>query len=532
MNTDKGMPENPLVQRDDANTFVRGPAQIDALALEVPASWTLGKEIEETTASSLPPRQDGRLDKKDERRRTVAGDFKPFSKMEIPTADPPAESETPHPLPPIAELTDKAFSEMEIPAADPPAESETLHLSIAESNETIDTIQAHEERELSTTSEEKMEIPAADPPAESGILHPQLPIAELTETTGTLQAEFSTTSQEKMEITTADSPAESETLHPQPPIVESTETIDTVKAEFSTTSQEEFSTTSQEKMEITTAEPPAESKTLHPQSPIAELTETTGTLQEQLSTTSEEKMEITAADPPAESETLHPHPSIAELTETIETLQAHISKLERELSTTSQELQKTSALLIGERRARLAAEETRRFLEVERKVGVCCEFSRKAAKTEAEDAATVPLPGSPAASVATTEDKEMKDRPASRLDRPASRLRRPPSRLGFGEAPVRPASRLDAATRSTTATNTLAGRKRAREEPAEKKPAGRQEKRVLSADAAAGNLRLGADREEKKDENRLQKKPKAVATVGKRATGKERAAVLARGARR
>jgi hypothetical protein len=176
---------------------------------------------------------------------------------------------------------------------------------------------------------------------------------------------------------------------------------------------------------------------------------------------------------------LPPNPETAEMSSTIAALQARIAHLQDELEITSVQLQKAVASLEGERRARLAAE-TWRFLEVERKFGVCCHFAAEAGKTEPEVAAHVPLPSSPTNSIASH----------STFD---GRENRPASRMAYDRSTNRPD------TYSST-SGTAIGRKRVREEgpqppqnAAKKPPVPRQEKRVLSgAGAAAGNVLLGA----------------------------------------
>lgn len=192
---------------------------------------------------------------------------------------------------------------------------------------------------------------------------------------------------------------------------------------------------------------------------------------------------------------------------TIATLQARVAQLEGELETTSINLQKAVAALGGERRARIAAEETWRFLELERKYGVCCQFADAAGRSTAEAAATVPLPTSPAESVRSVATS-YSDRNvgSSRYNtRPPSRMasERPESRMG-GERPVSRMERERGTGHSSStskiglAPTQTAGKKRVREESANsgiamrKAPIPRQaEKRVLSGGVGAANVPLG-----------------------------------------
>jgi len=196
-----------------------------------------------------------------------------------------------------------------------------------------------------------------------------------------------------------------------------------------------------------------------------------------------------SAPPPPESARLGtqklitPDAEIAEMSSTIVALQAQIARLREDLEVTSVQLQKSIVNLEGERRARIAAEETWHFLEVEKKFGVCCQFATGSGKTEPEAAAHVPLPSSPTNSVASRSTFDGRDRCESR---PGSRIPydRPSSRLGgYG---------------SKIATTTTMSRKRGRDEgpqpqnAAKKPPVPRQEKKVLSgAGPAAANVMLG-----------------------------------------
>ncbi|KAG0642156.1 hypothetical protein HOY80DRAFT_951630, partial [Tuber brumale] len=178
-----------------------------------------------------------------------------------------------------------------------------------------------------------------------------------------------------------------------------------------------------------------------------------------------------------------PGPEIAEMSSTVVALQAQVAQLRKDLEVTSVQLQKSVADLEGERRARIAAEETWRFLEIEKKFGVCCQFATGSRKTEPGAAAHVPLPSSPTNSVASHSTFGGRDRYESR---PGSRIQydRPTSRLGGYSSKI--------------GTTTAMSRKRGREEgpqpqnAAKKPPIPRQEKKVLSgAGPAATNVMLG-----------------------------------------
>lgn len=266
-------------------------------------------------------------------------------------------------------------------------------------------------------------------------------------------------------------------------------------------------------------------------------------------------------------------PAFLQNTATIATLQARVAQLEEDLEITSISLQKAVAALEGERRARISAEETWRFLEIERKFGVCCQFAEAAGRTATEAAATVPLPSSPVESVRSTATKTRSERhpskyatrPPSRMqsERPESRMaaERPSSRMAIDRPSSRmererPSSRMDrerggygtskiGAAPAATATT---GKKRLREESANsgvgmrKAPIPRQaEKRVLSGGVGAANVPLGGGASQS---GGVLKKPalgagvaappmKApVRAVGGAAAGTRSMTGLARGARR
>ncbi|KAI5851494.1 hypothetical protein DFP73DRAFT_537412 [Morchella snyderi] len=228
----------------------------------------------------------------------------------------------------------------------------------------------------------------------------------------------------------------------------------------------------------------------------------------------------------------------------ITSLQARIAQLEEELENATVSLQSAIVALNGERRARIAAEETWCFLEMERKFGACCKFAHAAGgeavagKETAEVAATVPLPKSPVENVpeavpvpdevplensrygANTRLASRMDRapsegraiakPVSRVDRATSESRtmdRPSSRMAID----RPASRMERGrgTGQSTSTSKIghiqtappqnAGKKRPRDESANsgismrKAPIPRQqaEKKVLGGLTGAANVPLG-----------------------------------------
>lgn len=129
--------------------------------------------------------------------------------------------------------------------------------------------------------------------------------------------------------------------------------------------------------------------------------------------------------------------------EMITTLQQRVVLLERELETSNTALQKATAQLVGEIRARRAAEEVREFLETEKKFGVCCDAARREMAAHAPvkkrkvsaAAATAAIPP-PAAGKKRTRDErdasaqpEPKDAPV----RPVSRVttQRPPDKRIF-----------------------------------------------------------------------------------------------------
>ncbi|PWW71925.1 hypothetical protein C7212DRAFT_348472 [Tuber magnatum] len=179
-----------------------------------------------------------------------------------------------------------------------------------------------------------------------------------------------------------------------------------------------------------------------------------------------------------------PDPEIAEMSSTIAALRAQVDRLREDLEVTSVQLQKSVVSLEGERRARIAAEETWRFMEIEKKFGVCCQFAAGSGKTEPEAAAHLPLPSSPTNSIASHSTFDGRGRCESR---PGSRIQydRPSSRLGGYNSKI--------------ATTTAVSRKRGREEgpqpqnAAKKPPVPRQEKKVLSgAGPAAANVMLGS----------------------------------------
>lgn len=208
-------------------------------------------------------------------------------------------------------------------------------------------------------------------------------------------------------------------------------------------------------------------------------------------------------------------PAFLQGTVSIATLQTRIAQLEEELEITSISLQKAVAAFEGERRGRISAEETWRFLEVERKFGVCCQSAQAAEKATAAAAATVPLPSSPVESVRSVATTYTERHPSKYSTRPASRLQseRPESRMQVD----RPASRMDRGGSAShmergdgdfgssiskigavPTVSTTAGKKRPREESANsgiamrKAPIPRQaEKRVLSGGVGAANVPLG-----------------------------------------
>lgn len=234
-------------------------------------------------------------------------------------------------------------------------------------------------------------------------------------------------------------------------------------------------------------------------------------------------------------------PAFLQATVSIASLQARVAQLEEELETTSISLQRAVAALEGERRARISAEETWRFLEVERKFGACCQFAQAASRNTTEAAATVPIPSSPAESVRSAAtytgrvpskystqppSRMQSERPESRMtiDRPSSRMgrersssrmerERPPSRMERDRSLTRmererPLSRMERERGGyggseskigvAPVTSTTTGKKRLREESANsgigmrKAPIPRQaEKRVLSGGVGAANVPLG-----------------------------------------
>lgn len=71
-------------------------------------------------------------------------------------------------------------------------------------------------------------------------------------------------------------------------------------------------------------------------------------------------------------------------THTIKALEARVEELEKELSTANYALTIASQALTAERRARIEAEETRRFMEIERHVGACCHAQDQLNKFQAQ----------------------------------------------------------------------------------------------------------------------------------------------------
>lgn len=216
--------------------------------------------------------------------------------------------------------------------------------------------------------------------------------------------------------------------------------------------------------------------------------------------------------PDTKAPTLPPtRPAFLQGAASLATLQARVAQLEEDLEVTSINLQKAVAALEGERRARISAEETWRFLEVERKFGVCCHFAQAAGKTTIEAAATVPLPSSPVESVRSVATSYTERHPSKYSTRPASRMQseRPESRMQID----RPSSRMDREKSvshmdrgygnsmskiGAVPTTSIVGKKRPREESANsgiamrKAPIPRQaEKKVLGGIVGAANVPLG-----------------------------------------
>ena len=130
--------------------------------------------------------------------------------------------------------------------------------------------------------------------------------------------------------------------------------------------------------------------------------------------------------------------------EMITALQQRCLALEREVETSNTALQKATAQLVGEMRARKAAEDVREFLETEKKFGVCCDVARKAVEAQAAEkkkkasaaAANSTMPP-PAAGRKRTRD----EREASTQPEPRAAAVRPASRAASRAAAVRPPSR-------------------------------------------------------------------------------------------
>lgn len=220
--------------------------------------------------------------------------------------------------------------------------------------------------------------------------------------------------------------------------------------------------------------------------------------------------------------------SLAKKDSEIAMLRERISELEDSLATSTIQLEKTGAALVGERRARIAAEETCAFLEAEKKFGVCCAWAPGAGKTETEAAATLPLPSSPASSVVS--HKTFDERPSSRMGprptRPASRLRKPVQQNENAYTNV--ANAANTRKRPRDDSHTVVGRK---------PQVARPDKRVLSAGMAAGNAILGNNSTRENHGSALAKKPEkpAVRTASRTtrdASGTAATRALARGARR
>ncbi|KAF8439522.1 hypothetical protein BGX38DRAFT_1144727 [Terfezia claveryi] len=126
--------------------------------------------------------------------------------------------------------------------------------------------------------------------------------------------------------------------------------------------------------------------------------------------------------------------------EMITALQQRCLALEREIETSNTALQKATAQLVGEMRARKAAVEVREFLETEKKFGVCCDAARKAVEVQAVEkkrkasaaVANSTMPPPAAGKKRTRDEREASTQPEHRAAavRPTSRAAavRPPSR--------------------------------------------------------------------------------------------------------
>lgn len=126
--------------------------------------------------------------------------------------------------------------------------------------------------------------------------------------------------------------------------------------------------------------------------------------------------------------------------EMITALQQRCLALEREIETSNTALQKATAQLVGEMRARKAAVEVREFLETEKKFGVCCDAARKGVEVQAVEkkkkasaaVANSTMPPPAAGKKRTRDEREASTQPEHRAAavRPMSRAAavRPPSR--------------------------------------------------------------------------------------------------------
>lgn len=133
--------------------------------------------------------------------------------------------------------------------------------------------------------------------------------------------------------------------------------------------------------------------------------------------------------------------------EMITALQQRCLALERDIETTNAALQKATAQLVGEMRARKAAEEVREFLETEKKFGVCCDAGRKEVAAQASSkkrkasaaAATASMPPPAAGKKRTRDESEASAQPEPKAAavRPTSRAaaNRPPSRTAANRPP-------------------------------------------------------------------------------------------------
>lgn len=157
--------------------------------------------------------------------------------------------------------------------------------------------------------------------------------------------------------------------------------------------------------------------------------------------------------------------------EMITALQQRVALLEHELGTSNTALQKATAQLVGEIRARRTAEEVREFLETEKKFGVCCDAARREIAAQAPVkrrrvsgiAATAAIPPPTAGKKRTRDERDASAQPEPKEApvRPASRVTARPQekRVYSGTSQAPPPLPPSRPTRATTARAAAAAKK-------------------------------------------------------------------------